>query len=152
MATSTLIQFLAEGEGIETSYRRQLETFLADGTIAEGAPVFFDIAETADGDKVLKVVESAADKAAIGVAIEGASAGEQVRVCLSGIAQALVKGTNNAGNAAITAGDYLCQGDVAGEFYKYTIGADAVPHAVCVDAVASGAAAALVRVIVLKQF
>jgi hypothetical protein len=152
MATSTLIQFLAEGEGIDTSNRRQLETFLADGAIAEGAPVMFDIAETADGDKVLKVVESSADKAAIGVAIEKSSAGNQVRVCISGICEALVKGTNNAGNSAISAGDYLCQGDVAGEFYKYTIGADAVPHAVCVDAVSSGAAAALVTVIVLKQF
>ena len=110
MATSTLIQFLAEGEGTDTSNRRQLETFLADGAIAEGAPVFFDIAETDDGDKVLKVVESSADKAAIGVAIEGAAAGEQVRACLSGICEALVKGTNNAGNAAIAAGDYLVPG------------------------------------------
>lgn len=152
MATSTLIQFLAEGEGIDTSNRRQLETFLADGAIAEGAPVFFDIAEADDGDKVLKVVESSADKAAIGVAIEGAAAADQVQVCLSGICEALVKGTNNAGNVAIAAGDYLCQGDVAGEFYKFTAGTDAVPHAVAVDAVASGAAAALVTVIVLKQF
>ena len=152
MATSTLIQFLAEGEGIDNSNRRQLETFLADGAIAEGAPVFFDIAESDDGDKVLKVIESAADAAAIGVAIEKAAAGDQVRVCLAGICEALVKGTNNAGNAAIAAGDYLVQGDVAGEFYKYTAGTDATPHAVCVDAVASGAAAALVTVIVLKQF
>ena len=41
---------------------------------------------------------------------------------------------------------------MAGEFYKFTAGTDAVPHAVAVDAVASGAAAALVTVIVLKQF
>ena len=152
MATSTLIQFLAEGQGTDTSNRRQLETFLADGAIAEGAPVFFDIAETDDGDKVLKVVESAADAAAIGVAIEGAAAADQVQVCLAGICEALVKGTNNAGNAAIAAGDYLCQGDVAGEFYKFTPATDAVPQAVAVDAGAYGAAAALVTVIVLKQF
>ena len=152
MATSTLVQFLAAGQGVDTSNRRQLETFLADGTIAAGAPVMFDIAEAADGDKVLKVVESAADKAAIGVAIEAAAAGAQVRVCLSGICEGLVKGTNNAGNSAIAAGDYICQGDVAGEFYKYTIGADAVPHGVLVTAVGSGDAAALKTIIVLKQF
>lgn len=152
MATSTLIQFLATGQGIDTSNRRQLETFLADGAIAQGAPVMFDIAETADGDKAVKVVEGAADKAMIGIAIEAAAAGAQVRVCLAGICEALVKGTNNAGNSAIAAGDYICQGDVAGEMYKYTIGADALPHAVLVDAVGSGDAAALKTVIVLKQF
>ena len=65
-----------------------METFLADGAIAEGAPVFFDIAETDDGDKVLKVVESSADKAAaIGVAIEPArlADGRARRPAVSGI-------------------------------------------------------------------
>lgn len=152
MATSTLIQFLAEGEGIDTSNRRQIETFLADGTIREGASVFFDIAETADGDKVLKVVEATADAASIGFALKGAAAGEQVRVCLAGIGDALVSGTNDAGNIAVNPGDYLCQGDDAGEFYSYTAGTDAVPHAVAVDGVLSGAAAALSTVIMLKQF
>mgnify|MGYP003120667739 FL=1 len=154
MATSTLVQFLATGQSVETSNKRQVETFKADGAIAAGAPVMFDIAESDDGDKMLKVVESAADAACIGVSLEDAAvaAGDDVRVVLSGFVSALVKGTNNAGNAAISAGNYLCQGDVAGEFYKYTIGADAVPHAVCLESVSSGAAAALVKVIMLKQF
>ena len=154
MASSTLVQFLAPGSSVETSNRRQIEHFIADGAIAAGAPVMFDIAESVDGDIMLKVVESAADAPCIGVSLEDAAvaAGDDVRVVLAGFCKALVKGTNNAGNSAISAGNYLCQGDVAGEFYKYTIGADAVPHAVCLEAVSSGAAAALVKVIVLKQF
>jgi len=152
MATSTLVQFLAAGQSVETSNKRQVETFTADGTIAAGAPVMFDLAESDDGDKMVKVVESAADAACIGVALAAASAGDDVQVVLSGFVQALVKGTNNAGNDAIAVGAYLCQGDVAGEFYKYTIGADAVPHAICSESVSSGAAAALVKVVMLKQF
>lgn len=161
MATNTLLQKLFTADEIagsvgagatDISNRRQIERFLADGTIAQGATVIFDLVNGGAGEQVLKVVEASADKAAIGVALSSAVAGEFVDVCISGICEGLVKGTNNAGNTAIAVGDYLCQGDVAGEFYKYTIGADAVPHAICADTVSSGAAAALKTIIVLKQF
>jgi len=159
MATNTLLQklFATDESGVGEdsvldSNRRQVERFLADGTIAQGAPVIFDVVDGGAGEVVMKVVESSADKAAIGVALSSAVAGDFVDVCISGICEGLVKGTNNAGNVAISAGDYLCQGDVAGEFYSYTIGADAVPHAIAVDAVGLGAATSLKTIIVLKQF
>jgi len=163
MATNTLIQKLFGADEVASSEdlgqdssivsnRRQVERFLADGTIAEGAPVMFDVVDGGSGEVVMKVVESAADKAAIGVALSDASSGDYVNVVISGICEGLVKGTNNAGNAAISAGDYLCQGDVAGEFYKYTAGTDACPHAVAVDDVGSGTGPALATIIVLKQF
>ena len=163
MATNTLIQKLFGADEVASSSdlgqsssvisnRRQVERFLADGTIAEGAPVVFDAVDGGGGEVVMKVVESAADKAAIGVALSDAESGDYVDVCISGMCEGLVKGTNNAGNASIAAGDYLCQGDVAGEFYKFTAGTDATPHAIAVDAVRSGTGPALETIIVLKQF
>lgn len=163
MATNTLIQKLFGvdevassddlGQGSSViSNRRQVERFLADGTIAEGAPVVFDAVDGGSGEVVMKVVESAADGPAIGVALSDASSGDYLDVVISGMCEALVKGTNNAGNAAISAGEYICQGDVAGEFYKFTAGTDATPHAIIVDDVGSGDAAALKTIIVLKQF
>jgi hypothetical protein len=152
MATQSLIQRLETGDGVSVGHRRDVETFLADGAIAAGAPVMFDLAESSDGDITLKVVESSADKAAIGVALASAVAGVKVQVVLGGIVDALVKGTNNAGNSAVAQGDFLCQGDVAGELYKYTIGADAVPTAVAIDTCTSGEAAGLKTVIWLRQF
>ena len=59
MATSTIIQFLAEGEEAATSHRRQIETFIAGGTIAAGDWVQFDTAAS-DADRVLKVIEATA--------------------------------------------------------------------------------------------
>ena len=155
MATSTLVQFLAAGEGTDTSNRRQVETFLADGAIASGAMVMFDIAETADGDKVLKIVEGTAAKHGFGASLkaEAAAAGDRTDVCISGICEALVEGVNSSGtNAAIAAGDYLSMSDNAGVLGLYRAGTDGVPLAVAVDAVASGAATAKVSVIILKHF
>jgi len=85
MATSTLVQFLAAGQSVETSNKRQVETFKADGAIAAGAPVMFDLAESDDGDKMLKVVESAADAACIGVALAAASAKTKAMSALSAL-------------------------------------------------------------------
>ena len=87
MATSTLIQFLAEGSAGDTSNRRQVETFLASGTIAAGDWVQFDSAKSG-ADALLFVKEAATvgtkgNAAAFGVALEGAAAGEQVRAVVA---------------------------------------------------------------------
>jgi hypothetical protein len=65
--------------------RRQVETFLAGGTIAAGDAVTFDLSKS-DADKVLYVIEAtAANKALIvGIAITAAAADEPVQVVISG--------------------------------------------------------------------
>ena len=122
MATSTLIQFLAAGEGLDTSNRRQVETFLANGTIAAVDWVMLDTSKTG-ADRTLFVIEATAvangNALVIGVATEAAVAGGQVRVVISGYAEgasvanavaaanvALVVDNTAAGQAvAIAAGD-----------------------------------------------
>lgn len=90
MATSTLIQFLAAGEGGDTSNRRQIETFFANGTIAAGDWVMLDTTKTG-ADRALYVIEATAvangNALVIGVATEAAAAGGQVRVVISGYAE-----------------------------------------------------------------
>jgi len=90
MATSTLIQFLAAGEGGDTSNRRQIETFYANGTIAAGDWVMLDASKTG-ADRALYVIEATAvangNALVIGVATEAAAAGGQVRVVISGYAE-----------------------------------------------------------------
>ena len=158
MATATTLQYLEQTDSSGTAYsvgtsnRRQIETFIADASIGLGDVVTFDVVATGGSEVVLKVIEAAADKSAIGVALNDAEAGERVNVCLSGICEAQVEGKNNAGNSAIAAGDYLCLGSTAGTLYKFTAGADAVPHAIAVDTAGSGDAAAQKTVIFLKQF
>ena len=90
MATSTLIQFLDPGQDSDTSNRSQVETFLASGTIAKGDWVNFDTSKTG-ADRVLyvKVEDTSAGAIAlgvpvIGVALEAAVAGDQVRVVVAG--------------------------------------------------------------------
>ena len=58
MATSTLVQFIAAGEGADTSNRRQVETFIAGGTIVAGDVVALDTTQTG-ADKVLYVIQAA---------------------------------------------------------------------------------------------
>ncbi len=159
MATSTLLQKLdiTDSDGValdvDTSNRRQIETFVADGAISEGDLVVFDVVDGGGSECAIKVIESPANKAAIGVALETVASGEDIRVCISGICEAQVEGKNQAGNAAISAGDYLCVGAVAGTLYLYSHHAnDKMPVAIAVDDVASAAAAAQSTVIFLKQF
>jgi len=90
MATSTLIQFLAAGEGGDTSNRRQIETFYANGAITKGDWVMLDTSKTG-ADRALFVIEATAvangNALVIGVATEAAAAGGQVRVVISGYAE-----------------------------------------------------------------
>jgi len=91
MATSTLVQFLDDGEEAETGNRQQVETFFANGTIAAGDWVAFDTTKTG-ADRCLYVIEAAGvatvgNSAAIGVAKAAASAGDQVQVVVAGYAE-----------------------------------------------------------------
>ena len=73
MATNTLLQYLESGEGVATSNRRQVETFIAAGAIVKEDAVSLDMSQAVDGDIALKVVKSnsgaAAAKAFVGVAL-----------------------------------------------------------------------------------
>ena len=170
MATQNLIQYL-EREGYsalpgganvpvgpEAMHRRQLETFTvaASSTVAVGDVVQFAVVNGGGATVALDVRQAPADSHAIGVARTGGVSTATgtpalVEVVISGLAEAKVKGANNAGNTAVASGDFLCLGDVAGTLYKYTAGTDAMPHAIAVDDVGSGATAT-VSVIFLKQF
>lgn len=91
MATSTLIQFLAEGEQAATSHRRQIETFIASAAITAGAWVQFDTGAT-DADRVLKVTNDTnlfvnGNPLIAGVALDTVATGEQVRVVVAGYAE-----------------------------------------------------------------
>lgn len=102
MATSTLVQFLAEGSGTDTSARRQVQTFIAAEAIAANDAVSLDLAQAIDGDKSLKVMKAdtgtATDKCFVGIALEGAAAGARIDVCIAGICEANVAGTTAAGS------------------------------------------------------
>ena len=159
MATNSLLQYLqaTDGSGVAlgatVSNRRQVERFIAKGAIAAGDVVAFSFADGDDpGDAVLYVAKSAADKHCCGIALtDAAAAGDEINVIIGGVAESAVKGKNDAGNAAISSGDFLCQGDDAGFLYKYTAGTDAMVHAIAVDDVAS-AGSVTATVIFLKQF
>ena len=108
-----------------------------------------------DADKILHVVQAPAGGVAIGASLESAavSAGDTVRVCVSGVCEALVEGVNSAGgNTAIAAGAALGMSNNAGVYGAFTAGTDAMPSGFCADAVVSGAATALVTIIVTKTF
>ena len=161
MATNDLLQYLesTDSEGVaystSTSHRSRVEKFIAAGTIVSGDVVAFSFANGDNpGDAVLNVVKSTADKHCVGVALAGASSGDLIDVCLAGVVEAKVDGKNNAGNSAISSGDFLCQGDVAGTFYKYTAGTDAGVDAIAVDDKTSAAteAAGLKTVILIQKF
>jgi hypothetical protein len=181
MATSTLIQYLeregfsslpggaAEAVGAAVSHRRQTETFKvaspsgpsATNSVAVGDVVQFALVSGGGSTVAIDVLQAPADSHCVGVALEAAStstnaAGDTlargtVECVIGGLAEAKVEGANNAGNTAIVAGDFLCLGDTAGTLYKYTAGTDAMPHAIAVDAVGSGASGVF-TVMFLKQF
>ena len=109
MATSTLLQKL-DGEtnfGGGTSNRRQVETFLASGTIAVGDVVAFDTSKTG-ADRVLFVkkagVVSNGNGLCCGVALVAASADEPVTVVVGGYAEVSTHDTVAAANLLTAAG------------------------------------------------
>lgn len=126
MATSTLVQFLAEGEGGDTSNRRQVETFLAGGAIAKGDWVALDTSKTG-ADRALFVIEAAGvatkgNPAAMGVALAAAAANERIDVVVAGyVAEANVAAATVAGSALI--GPIGTAGEAAIEVPGTTTGA-----------------------------
>lgn len=107
MATSTLIQFLDAGEAADTSNRSQNETFYAGGAIAAGDWVSLDTSQTG-ADKALYVIQTTAAAGqgnVVGVALDTAAAGSQVRVTIAGyVASANVVNGTAAGASLTTSG------------------------------------------------
>ena len=125
MATNTLIQklFASDESGvgedsIKVSNRQELETFFASEAIADGDLVCLDISKTSDGDKMSYVKKLKTDAGvtavAIGIADQGVSAGEQVRVVIkegfksaANVATGAAIGERIVGTATAGRGDVL---------------------------------------------
>lgn len=166
MATSTLIQRLDQSALVtsttvpggytvvttpDVSNRSQEETFLAGGTITAGDWVIFDTSATGAA-RVLTVIQSpatAGNPLAVGVALNSATAGQRVDVCIAGYAASanvatLAAGAQAKGQAITTSGA------VAGRAIKYdaAVHTNASPVAVLLEDAAANVAA----VWVFKQF
>lgn len=112
MATDDIIQYLettdADGTALGGAemHRRQVETFLAGGAIAAGDVVAWDISKTGAAQAAYVVAAAAVatvgNAAAMGVALESASANQTVKVVISGY----VTGAKCA--AGVLAGQPVC--------------------------------------------
>ena len=149
MATNTILQSLnsvAEGSGVSSSNRRQIETYIAAETIASGDLVAFDIIQAAKANRVLnvKLADSLAGATSVpvGFALADAEAGATVDVVVAGYFE----------NANVATGG------VAGD--RITISAtvgratfQAAPHTLAILGYQMAASVAnVVDVVVLKQF
>ena len=150
MATNTILQSLntsAEGAGVGSSARRQIETYIASGAIAAGDLVCFDITKTDDSDKCLHITKADTGSGntivCVGFALDAAlAAGDPVNVTVAGLHES----ANVA--AATAAGDRLIASGTAGRAAIYT-GAESVPPiAYAIEADTANFAG----VIVIKQF
>lgn len=166
MATSTLIQNLDTTFSSGTTYgtalsdRRQVETFIANGTITAGQWVALDFtASLSDGDKALKVVAADGNAGAgagitstaskvVGVALAGASAGGKVDVVVAGIAEASV----TESGAGINVGASLVVSTTAGVAEIYAAASAFPICGVLVDTLAAGAGTATRTVYVVPNF
>ena len=148
MATSTLVQFLQSGEGAKTSNRSQEETFLAAGTIGAGDWVQFNTSAT-DANRVLSVIEATGATATgnplvVGVALEPATTGQQVRVCIGGYCEGA-----NVDNGVAAAGVALVVDNTGAGIANAIAAGDTAPACgVSLEAAAGGKC----DVWVLKQF
>ena len=123
MATNTLLQYLQsdDGSGValtgHPSNRRQVERFIASGTIVAGDIVCLDITKTADGDKSLFVTKanttSGNTTLTIGVALDAAEANDELNVVIRGLA----KNANVATGGGI--GDRIVGSGTAGRATQY---------------------------------
>jgi len=114
MATNDIVQYLsAANTANAASNRRVTETFYADGAIAIGNCVAFELTETG-ADRVLHVVAAdtgaAATQQAIGIMIAhdgtgtGAVDGDRVTVVVKGYAESATVATDIVQGAVITSG------------------------------------------------
>lgn len=115
MATQNLLQRLdssaeTTGSSVNASNRRIEEVFIASEAISAGDFVCLDLDRSDNSDKALyvkKLTVTPISSLGIGVAIAGASAGENIRVCIRGFVSANV-------DAGIAQGDRLVGSAVAG--------------------------------------
>lgn len=161
MATNTLIQYLetsaypadqrdgaSEAVGFSVMNRRQIETFVAGGTIAANELVALDLTETGLGVKAATVVPADSTSGntviAIGFALNGASEGENVDVTIAGVHETAAI---EAGQT-VAVGERLCISDTAGDARVY-LNADDVPIVAYAMTAESGGTCS---VFVIKQF
>jgi hypothetical protein len=159
MATSTLIQYLAQNQtsglgvsvpvGAGASNRSQEETFIAAGTIAKGDFVSLDSSKTgADKALFVVVVDTSGGAVAlgvptVGVALAAATAGQKVDVCVAGYcAQANVLSGTGA-NLALSL-DTTTSGRA--------VAADAANVNICAVSLTAGSVSNTAEVMVLKRF
>tara|TARA_Y100000004_G_scaffold192748_1_gene253849 strand:+ start:1262 stop:1726 length:465 start_codon:yes stop_codon:yes gene_type:complete len=154
MATSTLLQYLdqssSDGDyGITASNRRQIETYIAGGSISANDLVAFNF-DTAggetDGEIALTVVQadsgSANSIAVVGFALNDASDGEKVDITVAGIhVSANV-------NGSVAKGDRLSISATAGQADTY-VNSDTVP---IIGYALEDDATNVASVMVIKQF
>lgn len=158
MATSTLIQYLAQNQtsglgvsvpvGAGASNRSQEETFIAGGTIARGDFVSLDTSKTG-ADKALFVVTIDTSGGAValgvptvGVALAAATAGQKVDVCVAGYCAQAAVATGTAAGVALSL-DTTASGRAAA--------ADAANVNICAVSL-TVAALNTAEVMVIKQF
>ena len=157
MATNTLLQYLeSTGEdafgasaslGANVSNRRQVETFIASAAIVAGDAVTFDLSQTDDNLRSLRVLKSATGvvttKCFVGVALNSAAAaGDRVDVCLAG---PCVANIHSGGGVGVP----LAIGTEPGKLEDYTAAASVLSIAAHCVTVPDGGQA---TVIVHKQF
>ena len=98
MATQNLLQRLdsaadTTGSSVDASNRRIEEIFIAAEDISAGDFVTLDLNQSDNSDKVLfvkKLTSTAISSLGIGVAIDAASSGENIRICIRGMIAANV--------------------------------------------------------------
>jgi hypothetical protein len=154
MADSTLIQFLASGEGAATGNRRQTEIFLSKEAIGVGDWVAFDYAATDDGDVTLGVFKADGNSSPVrtpmGVALSATTAaGQAVKVCISGVCDAKVSDNGGAGNAI---GALLQITNTAGVADLAAAGSAQPVCGVLAETIAPAAGTVTARVVVRKSF
>jgi len=160
MATNNILQYLEQLDsagadyGVTPSNRRVVETFIANGAIADGAWVSLDIDESGDGAKSLFVVEADGNgtgtQAVVGVAIDGgaAAAGDKVNVQICGLVSAKVDGSSP--NIAI--GDALFISNTAGVAIAATDASGANIKGICGTACEAATGAASKLVLITRKF
>ena len=134
MAQNTLLQTLNDSTStgtVSASHRRQTEMFLASEALVAGDCVGFDLSQSADADKMLKVVKVAS--------------GDRVEVVIAGICDAKVK----ADVTTVAVGDSLKIDSNAGKLLKYANTDLLPPVAYAVDASSTDG---LCTILVIKQF
>lgn len=111
MAKNTILQSLNDSDNVadlNSSNRRQVQTFIAGAAISANDAVALDLSESDDSDKALKVIlldtDASTSQIFVGIALEAAAAaGDNVQVCISGLCEGNVNGSAVA-NSMLVAG------------------------------------------------